>query len=459
LQKTLEKKGVFNTFYKQPQAFYHVKEPLLTFVANPVIHFEQNNINKDYPLSLNSRGGEARGLVANKIAFYTFITDNQAFAPPYIKEVADSARAYPGEGFTKRFKQSGYDFFSARGYIAFNIAKPIAVQFGHDKNFVGNGFRSLLLSDHSSKYLFLKVTTNVWKLNYTNLFTDMTGEVINGNRYNPRKYMAIHHLSYQITKNLNVGIFENIVFQRQDSTTGNRGFELNYLNPIIFYREVESYLGGEDKTAVGLDIKYNFLKHISLYAQLVLNELSVKYLAARNGWWGNKYAYQAGLKYIDVLGVKNLDLQLEYNLIRPYMYTDKIVLTNFSNYGQPTTHPLGANLTEYLGVLRYQPTGRLRLTATAFWIKQGKDLNGLNYGGDIFKPGYQPVNQFGNTVGQGLSTDIKFLNLVASYQVLHNMFLDARFTYRTEQNSQISRKDQFLTLALRWNVGQRIHHF
>lgn len=456
---TFARKKIIGIGYEQPQAAYSVNSKDFTLVANPVINFEQNNINKAYPLSMNTRGLELRGMIAKKIGFYTFITDNQAFAPNYISEMADSVAAFPGEGFTKAFKKTGYDFFSARGYISFNIVKPISVQFGHDKNFIGNGYRSLMLSDNSSKYLFLKVNTKVWKLNYTNLFTEMTGQVINNNTYNPRKYMAMHHLGFQVTRNLNIGIFENIVFQRQDSTTGNRGFELNYLNPIIFYREVESYLGSEDKTGVGADFKWNFLNHFSIYGQLVLNELSVRNLAARNGWWGNKYAYQIGVKYIDVFGIKNLDLQGEYNLVRPYMYTDKIALTNFSNYGQPTAHPLGANFKEYIGILRYQPIGRLNFTAKAILIQQGKDMNGLNYGSDIFRPGYNPVNQFGNKVGQGLTTDIMFLAFNASYQLFHNFFIDVKLQHRVEKNIVYNREEQIITGGIRWNLAARNYEF
>ncbi len=447
------------TFYRHYNAAYSVNTKDFTLVANPVINFEQNTINKDAAYSLNTRGIELRGSIGKKIGFYTLVTDNQAYIPDYVKEVADSAKAFPNEGFSKPYKVKGYDFFSARGYISFNIIKPISVQFGHDKNFIGNGYRSLLLSDYSGKYLFLKFNTKIWRFNYTNIFSEMTGQVINGNNYNPRKYMAIHHLDFKLTKNFNIGIFEGIVFHRSDSATGNSGFELNYLNPVIFYREIESFLGGKDKVQIGADFKWNLANRLSFYGQFVINEFLYKNIAAQNGWWGNKYAWQIGMKYIDVLGVKNLDIQLEHNFVRPYMYTDKNVLTNLSNYGQPLAHPLGANFYEFMGIVRYQPLARLNITGKGFYIVQGKDTAGKNYGSNIMKPGYTPENEFNNLVGQGIRTNTLFLSLNLSYQLFHNFYIDVKQTLRRENSAAGNENLLFTTGGIRWNIAQRLQEF
>ncbi|MFN0050421.1 MAG: hypothetical protein ACKVOU_14960 [Cytophagales bacterium] len=455
----LSNKRLSKTFYGHYNAIYSYQSKDFTLIANPVVNFEQNTINKDALYSLNTRGIELRGMIGKKIGFYTFVTDNQAYVPDYVRETTDSVGAFPNEGFSKPFRTKGYDFFSARGYITFNIVKPIAVQFGHDKNFIGNGYRSLMLSDYSSKYLFLKFNTKIWRFNYTNIFAEMTAKVINGNNYNPRKYMAMHHLDFKLAKNFNIGVFEAIVFNRSDSATGNSGFELNYLNPVIFYREIESFLGGRDKVQIGADFKWNFANRFSLYGQIVINEFLFKNIVAQNGWWGNKYAWQIGLKYVDVFGVKNLDLQLEHNFVRPYMYTDKNPLTNLSNYGQPLAHPLGANFYEFIGIVRYQPLPRLNISAKAFYITQGRDPAGLNLGSNINKPGYTPENQFNNEVGQGIRTNILFANLTVSYQLFHNFYIDVKQTIRRENSSISNESLIFTTGGIRWNIGQRLQEF
>jgi hypothetical protein len=97
--------------------------------------------------------------------------------PGYVQRRIQRDQIVPHEGYWKYFKtQNGsqYDFFSARGYVTYAATKHINVQLGHDRNFIGNGYRSLILSDYSSPYFFLKLNTRIWKLNYQNVFAEMT---------------------------------------------------------------------------------------------------------------------------------------------------------------------------------------------------------------------------------------------------------------------------------------------
>ena len=121
----------------------------------------------------NTRGVAVRGRINNKIGFYSYITDNQERDPSYVRQWVSDRRAVPGNGLYKAFKGTGYDYFDARGYITFNVAKYVDVVFGYDKNFIGNGHRSLLLSDFPANNLFLKLNTRIWKINYQNLFMEL----------------------------------------------------------------------------------------------------------------------------------------------------------------------------------------------------------------------------------------------------------------------------------------------
>ncbi len=151
-----------------------------------------------------------------------------------------------------------------------------------------------------------------------NLFSEHSDFLAQGeSRNNGRKFSAFHHLSMNVRKNLTIGLFENIIFDRSDSTENNR-YEVSYLNPLIFYRAVEHGLNSRDNASLGVDIKWNFLYHFSFYGQYLLDELVTSQLFGRTESWVNKWAYQAGIKYIDVANVKNLDLQLEVNHVRPY---------------------------------------------------------------------------------------------------------------------------------------------
>ena len=270
-------------------------------------------------------------------------------------------------------------------------------------------------------------------------------------------------MNYNITKNLSFGIFESIVY-------GNRpgsGWELNYFNPIIFYRSVE-YLGNsQDNALLGAQGKWNFLNRFSLYGQLVLDEFNFKYLFPKGdtpkGWWANKYAIQAGLKYVDVAGIDHLDAQIEYNLARPYTYSHDDSFTSYAGSNQPLAHPLGANFKETIVQIRYQPTPKLVIDARLIKTLTGEDSLGgrFSYGQNVIVSYNKRPNDFGNFIGQGIKTNITMLGIDASYQLFHNVYADLHYFYR-KQNSAVASRNQltnYIGGGIRVNIAIRRNEF
>jgi hypothetical protein len=463
------KRPILKRVYKKKSDFFQFQNDDLDLHISPVLYFlggkETNSpIDKSINTTINTRGLELRGMINKKIGFYSFMADNQALFPTYVRNYIDSNNAVPGEGFHKTFKANGSDFLTGRGYITFSLVKCIHVQFGHDKVFIGNGYRSLVLSDFSSNYTFLKLNTKVWKLNYMNLFAQMNAKQNAADTYYPQKYFALHHLSVNLTKHINVGIFESIVFGNRDSTRQGQ-FDANYLNPIIFYRSLEQHLGSADNALIGMDYKINFLRHFSLYGAFIMDEFYINDLKAGNGSYRNKFALQTGLKYIDALGLKNLDFQLEANVARPYTYQHFSSYTSYTNYSQPLAHPLGSNFLEVIGIARYQPTGRLNVTAKIIYSKYGADTSmtkGTNYGGNLGKSySKNRAHDFGNKVAQGVTSTLVFMNLTLTYQVKHNLFIDLSETIRKVDSAIPNRNmnNSITTIALRLNIPQRLNEF
>jgi hypothetical protein len=321
------RKPFLKTFYKSPANFYEVRSKDFFLALNPVLQFylgkESNN---DERIFLNTRGVTLRGNIANKIGFAAYVTDNQERDPLYVQQRVSERKAVPGAGFYKSFKTTGYDYLDARGYITLNALKYIDIQFGYDKNFIGNGHRSLFLSDFSAPYLFLKLNTRIWKFNYQNLFMELQTEgQIPGDKLIPKKYAAMHHLDVGVTKWLNVGVFEGIMFGRKDH------FEFGYLNPVIFYRSLEQQNGSFDNAVVGFDAKANVAHKFQFYGQLLLDEFKLSELRDHPDWWGNKFGYQLGAKYIDAFSIKNLDLQIESNRVRPFTYSHGDSVSNYTH--------------------------------------------------------------------------------------------------------------------------------
>lgn len=459
-----ERKPILKTFYARKNAFYHLnhynedQNERLLLTINPVLGFALATDNSDSLSQYrNSRGVVIRGTVGGKVGFFTRVIENQFRFPSQMRTEIEQTNVVPGGTLHKPFGKEGEDFFTARGYITFSPINEIMVQFGHDNLFIGNGYRSLILSNQTAPFPFLRFNTRVWKLNYQNIFmehVDYNGQSMGQSLQ--RKFSAMHHLSVNVTKNLNIGIFENIIFDRQDSTENNR-YELGYLNPIIFYRAVEHGLNSTDNAMLGLDWKWNFLKRFSFYGQWVFDEFVKNEFIGFTDDWVNKWAYQAGIKYINVAGVNNLDLQLEVNQVRPFVYSHRFKAQNWAHYNQELAHPLGANFREFIGIVRFQPKPRWNIQWFNTMYRQGVDssFNTNRNGANIFYSNNDIISKDNAPMFQGLQNRVMLSNLSVSYMFFHNFFVDASIQYRTSDHDLYGSRDQFgFGLGLRLNTAR-----
>jgi hypothetical protein len=451
------KKSIAKNFYRTPANLYEVHVKDFDLIVNPVIQFmvskEKNN---DQRLFLNTRGLYVRGKIANKLGYYAYLTDNQERDPLYVQQWINDRKSVPGNGFYKTFKAAGgVDYFDAEGYFTFKAAKYIDVTFGYDRNFIGNGYRSLFLSDFGSPNLFLKLNTRIWKINYQNLFMELQSATIpGGDKLIPKKYAAIHHLDIALNKWLNMGLYEAVIFGRKDH------FDFGYLNPIIFYRSIEQQNGSFDNSLAGLDLKANVAKRFQFYGQFLLDEFVLSEIKKNRGSWVNKWGIQLGGKYIDAFNIKNLDLQFEMNRVRPFTYSHGDSVANFTHYNQPMAHPLGANFQELIGIARYQPASKWLIEGKLIWYMQGRDSNNVSYGSNIFLPNGAPyrTSDFGFSIGSGWKTDVTYASLLVSYELRENLFLEFNGVYRKQQAKTApitSGSTSIISFGVRWNMQRR----
>ena len=456
----LSKKPIWKHFYETPANLYEARSENFFLAINPVIQYVVAKENdNDQHLFLNTRGISLRGRIADKVGFSAYVTDNQERDPLYVQAWEDERQAVPGAGFYKDFKEAGYDYFDARGYITTNIAKVIDVAFGYDRNFIGNGHRSLFLSDFSNSALFFKLNTRIWKLNYQNLFMELqNAERVGADILIPKKYAAMHHLDVNITKWLNIGLFEGVVFGREDH------FEFGYLNPVIFYRSIEQQNGSFDNAVAGIDAKANVAKKFQFYTQFLLDEFNLSEVRKNSGWWANKWGLQLGAKYIDAFSIKNLDLQLETNRVRPFTYSHRDSVANYTHYNQPLAHPLGANFQEWIGIARYQPAPKWLMQAKAIYYSQGKDTGNVSFGSNIFLPNVAPYRKqdYGYELAGGVGSKTALASFLLSYELRPNLFLETNALYRRQSvdlNGPDPKNTFVISAGVRWNMHRREFDF
>jgi hypothetical protein len=457
------KKPIWRYFYPTPANWLELNKPNFQLRVNPLVNFSVAKPNSGDLLFYNQRGLEIRGGVDDRLYFYSKITDTQARFADYVQQYIAEKQAIPGNGFYKNYEstvfnsKSAQDFINGQGHIGFHVSPSIRLEFGHGNNFIGNGYRSLLLSDFAHNYLYLKANWDFWRIHYQNLFTELTAVSAKGNpgeNYIPRKYMAAHYLGFDVADNFTIGVYEATIFKRD--TSNSNSFELQYLNPVILYRSVEHLLDSKDNILVGMDFKLDLFRRLRLYGQFVLDEFKLSELKARSGWWANKYGIQLGAQYIDVAGIDHLDIRTEFNAVRPYTYTHSdLIGANYSHYNQALAHPLGANFREFLSIVRYQPLKRLVVEARYIHALSGKDVDGQNWGSNILLDYDTHVQDYGNEIGQGSSATTNLFGFNLSYEIWHNLSIDLNYFNRKLDSVApgSNNTNSFVGLGVRWNTG------
>ena len=400
------------------------------FVFNPIVDFRGG---KDFESEIkntfvNTRGFNIYGGLGKNVTFTTSIYESQGRFADYYNAYAESIKpsggnpaVIPGVGIAKRFRTDAYDMPMAEANIKFTASKFFDATLGYGRNFIGDGYRSILQGDATSPYPYIKFNTTFWKIKYTNTYMflrDVTPINTAEDTY-ASKYMANHYLSYNVTKRWNLGLFESVVW----SNSNGRGFDPNFINPIIFYRAVEFASSPKSGNALlGLTSKFKFNSQISAYGQFLIDEFSVGDVSKGNKSWKNKFGYQLGAKYFNAFNITNLNLQVECNIVRPYVYSHSNTLTNYAHNNQSMGHPWGSNFREIIGIARYR-TGRYYAEAKMIYGKRGFDLienaNYANTGSNIFLS-YEDENHprsadEGVVVGQGNTTTVLIGDLKAGF--------------------------------------------
>lgn len=387
-----------------------------SFNINPVVNFsigKDNQWTNQTPY-FNTRGVRVTGNILSKFTFETDFLENQALFPKYVTDFINAKQVVPNYGGTKSFDSLNIskDFSVSTGSFAYRPNKYFQFQFGHGKHFIGDGYRSLLLSDNAPNYPYLRIVTTFWKLRYVNLWAQM----LDNNRTQPdgtftRKYASTHYLSMNVSKRLNIGLFETVVYH---DTSGTRGIDVNFLNPIIFYRPLEFALGSNGgNVLLGLNLKYKLSNNQFIYGQFILDEFNSKEFS--KDWWGNKYGYQIGFKSFNTL-IPNLTVQSEVNMVRPYTYSHFITTQNYGHYNQPLANPLGSNFREWMTNVRYFHK-RIFLEARLMIATQGLDSLSKNYGSNVFRSYNDNRVEYGVNLFQGIKTNTLFGDIKIGYLV------------------------------------------
>jgi hypothetical protein len=402
---------------------------------------------------LNTRGYQLSGTIGSKFYFYTSGFENQAVFPEYLTTYINQVGIVPGQAYDRSFGKNTKDWSDVTGIVSYTPIKYLNITLGQDKTFIGDGYRSMLLSDYASAYPSLKLTANLGNVQYMVMWSYMTDpaqpELSYTNGYK-KKWGVFHYLDWNVNKRLSVGFFDAVIWADQDSLGNHRGFDFNYASPVIFLRPVEASIGSPDNALIGFTGKYKITDGITAYGQFLLDEFRAEDFFSGKGSVKNKFGYQLGIRGANLFNVNSFNYLFEFNGARPFTYSETESIKNYSEEGEPLAHPFGANFSEVLGLLNYSYK-RFDFSGEADYGYYGLDINGLAYGKDIFKVYIDPAHLYGNYIGQGLTTKMTYLEGKVAYVLnpKYNLRLELGGIYRRESNSQFNDKTTWVTIGLR----------
>lgn len=394
---------------------------------------------------LNTRGFQAGGAIGDKFFFYTSAYENQGVFPDYVNDYINESRVVPGQMFGKLGAKE-QDWTYASAMVSYSPVQHLIFSIAYDKNFIGDGYRSMLLSDVSSNNTSFKFNGTFGDISISSIWSYMLEprEKVNedfSRSPSLRKWGAFQYIDWNASNRFSIGLFHSLLW-------GSRIVDTRVF-PFDQKDSFNQVSVSSNMMQVGLNTKYKVLKNASLYGQLLLNE---------------GMAAQIGFRGFDAFAIRNLNFLAEYNTAKPYSYTSKDRLTSYSNYSQPLAHPFGANFKEFVGVLNYS-YAKFDFSLQGNYGTYGLDPFVLgetkaNYGKDIFRS-YNHDLAYEGGIGQGIKTNMVYVDGRVSYVVnpKYNLRLELGGVIRRESNDDWKKNSGMLTFGLRASFRNLYYDF
>ena len=409
------------------------------------------DLNGKRNIYLNSRGFELKSNISNNLFFSTLFFENQARFPKYYEEKVKKIGIVPGQA--DMFAESSViDWAYSKSILSYTPTNNLNFLLAYDKQFIGDGYRSVILSDASSNYPFLRFTFSFEPFVYVSSISQIlypNNGIVNNLVGFERKWFLFHYLDWNITDDLTVGFFESMTWADSHNSI-KRGFDFTYMNPFLFLRPVDRKNASADNAIVALNVKYNLSHKQNLYAQFLLDEFTLKELFSNSGYWANKYAFQLGLRGFEKIKTGRFNYLLEYNHVMPFTFSQVNPITNYGNYYQPLAHPTGANMNELLGFINFK-FENINLFFKVNQINSGLDTANYNFGGDIYKSYQTRSFDYGNKLLQGLKNNSLFIETSINYIInpVTNLRVEVGLLYNREKNKNSTQNNLTTFIGLR----------
>lgn len=446
LTETLFKKHLFEA---KGANYFITISPVLDLAKGK--DFDDTNVRT---LFQNTRGFLIEGDLLKNFSFSTALFENQGRYSKYETSYYSSiGELYPNQGTgvyttqnavvpggarTKPFKGDGFDYAYAVGNIVYKPHRSILLSAGNTSQFIGDGYRSLLLSDNSVPAPFIRGVFKIsekWQFNYfrmrlMNLMRKPVSSSVEA--YYESKAFSANYITFLPSKKISISLFEGVIWSKGDSITSHKAHPL-YYNPIPFVANL-ALTDQEIYSVIGLNLSYSLTPGHRFYGQFALGNLNSKQLA-----------YQIGYRGYNYFGLKNFMLQLEYNNVSKDMYSSNNSRLNFSHYNLPLAAVKGNSFQEILLRSNYE------------WKRIYFDLKTIVY----FVKDYSSVDLLPVTKTVPLETGailLQQIELGYRFNKKMNLTIFGNWQFRSEMLSVFQTTNQVF-IGLRTGINNRYNDF
>jgi len=237
-----------------------------------------------------------------------------------------------------------------------------------------------------------------------------------------------HYIDWNITNRASLGFFNALIAAEADDQGNRHGFDVNYINPILFLRSLAPSGAIPDHTLAGFNAKYKVLDKTTVYGQLMFDQSASTNTSPRN-------AFQLGFRGADLLKVNSLNYLFEFNTATPYTYSNQYPIVNYVNLTSQWHILLALILKRVLGIMTI-PLANLIFRAQLNYAKYGLNTATVNYGKDITLADNALLPPANGGTGQGISTTLKYAEGTVAYM------LNPKYNLRVEVGGILRQEKQ-----------------
>lgn len=349
---------------------------------------------------------------------------------------------------TNTVNQDRVSYSEIRGHMTYSW-KNGSISLGKDNLQFGYGRSGkVILSDKAPSYPHIRLDYRPLKwMSFQYAHAWLQSSLLDSNKTYPTgnpvfggerefyisKFLATHSLNFFPAKGLALSIGESIIYSDK--------LNVAYLMPVMFFKAYDHYTSRHNISAGSNGQFYlqassrNHIPNTHLYINTFIDEIRTSSLfdASKSR---NQLGFTLGASVTDILPY--LTLGYEYTRVNPFVYQNLINAQSYRSQNYLLGDWIGNNADRSVMFIEYTAIPRLKALIQYQYIRKGS-------AGTIEQQYYaepQPEFLFGLNRTQ---TEVR---LGLSYQILHNVYAQSRYTILKDQSFSSDVKTNFFNFGI-----------